>query len=114
MILLVDVPCDPRPLHKQIDALPHILNPHPNHLIDFLKVDLHPLCLADSLSNKEVRRTPMCLKLNPDAGIYLIAYGNASLLIDLSSCTVLWVLVLVPLAFGESVLVLDLDDHDLR
>lgn len=76
-------------------------------------VNLHPFCLADSLSHKEVGRTPMRLKLNPDAGIYLIPYENASLLVDLSCCTVLWVLVLVPFPFWESVLVFDLDGHYL-
>lgn len=113
VVLLVDVPGDPRPLHKQIDALPHILNPHPQDVIDLLMIDLHPLCLADALSDEEVSRTPVRLELDTDAGVDLVADADARLLEDLSGCAVLRVLVLVPLALGEPVLLLDLDDHDL-
>lgn len=111
VLLLIDVPSYPRPLHKQIDALPYLLNPHPHDIIDLLMIDLHPLCLADSLSNEEVSSTPMGLKLYPYTGVDLVVDGDAGLFIDLSCCTVLGVLILVPFAFGEAVLVFYLYDH---
>lgn len=112
MLLLVNVPSYPRPLHKQIDALPYLLNPHPHDIIYLLMINLHPLHLADSLSNEEISSTPMCLEFNPNPGIYLIVDADAGLFVHLSCCTILRVLILVPFAFREAVLVFDLYDHD--